>query len=463
MRRPQTMANASLGYEEGQTRSDNNQVRSTVIDNSYVPDSISIKATILDKRNLWYAAKRVIANHGKPGIDGLTVEMLESYLRKDDNGKKLYTRLTKGSYRPKPVKRVTIPKPNGGTRKLGVPTVVDRMVQQAVAQVLSRKFEPLFSNNSYGFRPNRSAHDAIKRCVSLYEQGYHYVIDLDLKAYFDTVDHDLLIKFIEREVPEPWVTTLIRRFLKSGVMVGNQFEKSEAGTPQGGPISPLLGNIYLNELDQRLTQQGHQFVRYADDCNIFVKSRRAGQRVLANVTRFLEETLKLTVNQEKTRIVRAKHMQFLGFSLRSDSKGVYPVPTQKTCKRIKQDLKLLTKRNQGSLTLDQIYLRIRLKMVGWLNYYGISRMKSFIKRLDGWVRVRIRQLYWVRWKQTRTKIAKLKQLGISEYNAIRMAFVRKGPWRCVHLETINRALTNRRLEADGLINLSRTLKKIQDA
>lgn len=460
MLKSQTMANASSVHEVGRLRSDNDRTRSTVVDDSSNLDNTNFKAAILNKRNMWYATTKVISNHGSAGIDGLTVEELEDYLWKDNNGKKLRTRLTKGSYRPKPVKRVTIPKANGGTRKLGVPTAVDRMVQQAAAQVLSRKFESIFSDSSYGFRPNRSAHDAIKQCVSLVDQGYRFVIDLDLKAYFDTVDHDLLIKFVEKEIPEPWVTTLIRRFLTSGAMIGNQFEASQAGTPQGGPISPLLGNIYLNELDQELMRRGLQFVRYADDCNIFVKSRRAGERVLKNITKFLEGKLKLTVNQEKTQVVKATQMSFLGFSLRKNRDGAYPVLTLKTQKRIKAELKALTKRSRG-ISRERVFVAIRQKMVGWLNYYGIARMKSFIGSLDSWLRARIRQFYWTQWKRIRTRIAKLRQLGASMREAIRMASTRRGPWRTVHLKLIQVLLTNKRLEADGLINLSKALRQIQ--
>lgn len=463
MRRPQTTESTGSAREVGPNKeSDNDRTRSVVVDNSSKLDSTNLKAQILDKRNLWYAANRVITNHGKPGIDGLTVEELKDYLWEDDHGKKLYTRLTKGSYRPQPVRRVTIPKPNGGTRKLGVPTVVDRMVQQAAAQVLSKKFEPLFSNNSFGFRPNCSAHDAIYRCIDLYNQGFHFVIDLDLKAYFDTVDHDLLIKFIEREVPENWVLTLIRRFLTSGTMIGNQFEASKSGTPQGGPISPLLGNIYLNELDKELTRRGHQFVRYADDCNIFVKSQRAGERTLKAITHFLEKTLKLTVNQEKTRVVRATEMQFLGFSLQTGPGGVRPVPCSKTRKRIKQELKTLTRRSRG-ISKDRLYSELRQKMTGWLNYYGIAQMNSFINRLNTWLRARMRQYYWKQWKRVKTKAIKLKQLGIPEYKALSVASTRKGPWRAVHLKTVQMALNNAKLEADGFMDLSKALRKIQRA
>lgn len=291
------------------------------------------------------AFKRVKSNKGAAGIDGMAVEQLSEYIY--ENRDELITSLRNGTYRPKPVKRVEIPKPDGSTRKLGVPTVIDRMVQQAVVQVLSPIYECVFSDNSYGFRPHRSAHDAIKKVTSLYNQGYHYVVDLDLKAYFDTVNHDLLMNFIEQQVQDPWLLHLIRQFLTSGVLNGGLFQKTTKGTPQGGNLSPLLANIYLNELDKLLTSRGHSFVRYADDCNIYVKSKRAGERVLQNVTKFLENKLKVTVNQKKTTVGSPLKLKFLGFTLGVDRNGAYPRPHQVAKKRVKQALKQMTGRSRG--------------------------------------------------------------------------------------------------------------------
>jgi group II intron reverse transcriptase/maturase len=280
-----------------------------------VMSGTSFQSRVLGRNNLNQAYLRVVRNKGAAGVDGMTVDDLLPYLRK--HREELIERLANGTYKSTPVKRVEIPKPNGGMRKLGIPTVTDRFVQQAVAQVLSPVYEQIFSDNSFGFRPTRSAHDAIKRDITFFNEGYHYVIDLDLKAYFDTVNHDMLIKFLELDITDRWVLRLIRRFLTSGTMNGKMFERSEEGTPQGGPISPLLANVYLNEFDQELTKRGHKFVRYANDCNIFVKSQRAGERVVANMTRFLEKELKLIVNQEKNKGRPRHEDEILRFYARS--------------------------------------------------------------------------------------------------------------------------------------------------
>lgn len=312
MRQPQKTEQTDRQWRTGLEDQRQTGARSMVSGENNMMGGTKFQSRVLDRNNLNQAYLRVVRNKGAAGVDGMTVDDLLPFLRK--HREELLERLADGTYKPTPVKRVEIPKPNGGMRKLGIPTVTDRFVQQSVAQVLSPVYEQIFSNNSFGFRPKRSAHDAVKRAVAFYNEGYHYVIDLDLKAYFDTVNHNMLIKFLERDVNDHWLLRLIRQFLTSGTMNGKMFERSEKGTPQGGPISPLLANIYLNEFDQELTKRGHRFVRYADDCNIFVKSRRAGERVLASVTRFLEKELKLTVNQEKTKVVLAVRMKFLGFT-----------------------------------------------------------------------------------------------------------------------------------------------------
>lgn len=434
--------------------------RSTTSGENTAENGTSMMELVLSRKNLNQAYLRVKRNKGAAGIDGMTLEEALPYLK--EHRQELLASLRNGTYKPAPVKRVEIPKPDGSKRKLGIPTVVDRMIQQAVAQVMMPRFERVFSDHSYGFRPHRSAHDAIHRVVSLYNRGYHHVVDLDLKAYFDTVNHDLLMKFIGQYIDDPWLLHLIRRFLTSGVMNGRLFEKTDKGTPQGGNLSPLLANIYLNELDKLLTARGHEFVRYADDCNIYVRSRRAGYRVLASVTRFLEKDLKVTVNREKTQVGSPLRLNFLGFSLGVSRNGAYARPSMKTKRRVKRALKQMTKRNRGR-SLDVLFGEIRLKMRGWLQYYGIGHMKSFIQRLDEWLRSRIRQYIWKSWKKIKTRFKKLRKLGMSEAQAFTCANTRKGYWRTAHSKTLCYTLTNEKLEHLGLINLSKRLQYIQSA
>jgi len=436
------------------------EVRSTVSGENRNKNGISFKELVLNRDNLNLAYKRVYSNKGKQGIDGITVYELFDYIK--ENKSQLISSLSDLSYKPYPVQRVRIPKPDGSKRKLGIPTVVDRMVQQAIAQVMMPVFERVFSDNSFGFRPNRSPHDAIKRVVKFYDQGYHTVIDLDLKSYFDTVDHDLLMKFIKQYIDDEWLLRIIRKFLTSGVMEGKVFQKSEEGTPQGGNLSPLLANIYLNELDKLLMSRGHKFVRYADDCNIYVKSRRAGYRVLKSISKYLEKDLKLTVNKEKTKVGSPLKLKFLGFSLGRSTKGTFVRPCGQSKDRIKQSLKLLTKRTQ-SKSLEEILGKIKQKMVGWLNYYGISSMKTFIQRLDEWLRSRIRQYIWKSWKRVKTRFRNLRKLGMPKYRVMIFAGTSKGCWRIAHSKVLATTLTNRKLESLGLINMSKRLQSIQNA
>ncbi|EIW12932.1 reverse transcriptase/maturase family protein [Lactiplantibacillus pentosus KCA1] len=425
---------------------------------STVQNGIQFVDLVLARANLNLAFKRVRQNKGAAGVDGMAIDQLPEYTRK--HRKELLESLRNGTYRPQPVRRVEIPKPDGSTRKLGVPTVIDRMIQQAVVQVLSPIYEQVFSDNSYGFRPGRSAHDAIKSVTSLYNQGYHYVVDLDLKAYFDTVNHDLLMNFIQQQVTDPWLLHLIRRFLTSGVMNGKLFQDTTEGTPQGGNLSPLLANIYLNELDTLLAQRGHQFVRYADDCNIYVKSKRAGERVLRNVTAFLENRLKLTINRHKTTVGSPLRLKFLGFTLGVDRNGAYPRPHKVVKQRIKRALKVMTGRSRGISWL-MLMKEIKQKMRGWLQYYGIGKMKNFIQHLDEWLRSRTRQLIWKRWKKLKTRYRQLIKLGMTREQAKTFANTRKGYWRTAHSKTMTYTYTNQKLERLGLINMSKTLQQIQ--
>lgn len=401
---------------------------------------------ILSKDNLNQAYLQVVRNKGTAGVDGMTYDQLLPYLR--EHREELLTQLHLGKYKPQPVLRVEIDKEDGGTRKLGIPTVIDRMLQQAINQVLQPIFEPTFSDNSFGFRPKRSAHQAIIRAKSYYEQGYKYVVDLDMKAYFDTVNHDKLMYFVEKRITDKRVLRLIRQYLLSGIMIDGIFEKSEEGTPQGGNLSPLLSNIYLNELDQLLEKRGHQFVRYADDCNIYVKSKRAGQRVMKSITKFLEMDLSLTVNREKSAVGSPLRRKFLGFCLLVTKKGVQIRPHYKAKVTVKQKLKRITKRNRGR-SIDVILKEIRQLMTGWINYYGIGEMKGFMKNLNGWLKRRIRQYIWKQWKNPRTKRKNLIHLDIDKQKAYEWSNTRKGYWVISSSYVLHRSLTDKELASRG--------------
>ena len=413
--------------------------------------SVTIQDLVLDRNNLNQAYLRVKRNKGAAGIDDMTVNDLLPYLR--ENKTELIASLREGKYKPAPVKRVEIPKPNGGVRKLGIPTVVDRMVQQAVAQILTPIFERVFSDNSFGFRPHRGAHDTIEKVVDLYNQGYRRVVDLDLKAYFDNVNHDLMIKYLQQYIDDPWTLRLIRKFLTSGVLDHGLFAKSEKGTPQGGPLSPLLANIYLNELDKELTRRGHHFVRYADDCNIYVKSQRAGERVMRSITQFLEKRLKVKVNPDKTKVGSPLRLKFLGFSLGVDHNGAYARPAKQSQQRVKKALKLLTKRNRG-ISLTRMFEEIQRKMRGWLQYYSIGKLTDFIQRLDKWLRARIRQYIWKQWKKPKTKVANLRKLEIPDDKAYQWGNSRLGYWRLAGSPVLTRSITNEKLVRAGYFDFT---------
>ncbi|WP_077702999.1 group II intron reverse transcriptase/maturase [Virgibacillus dokdonensis] len=401
---------------------------------------------ILSRNNLNQAYLQVVRNKGAAGVDGMTCDQLLPYLK--EHKEELLLQLYQEKYKPQPVLRVEIPKPDGGKRKLGIPTVIDRMLQQAINQVLQPIFEPKFSDNSFGFRPKRSAHHAIIRAKSYYEQGYKYVVDLDMKSYFDTVNHDKLMYFVEKQIDDKRVLRLVRQYLLSGIMINGIFEKSEEGTPQGGNLSPLLSNIYLNELDQRLEKRGHRFVRYADDCNIYVKSRRAGYRVMDNITNFLEKDLSLTVNREKSAVGSPLKRKFLGFCLLATKKGVKIRPHNKAKVTVKRKLKRITKRNRGR-HLEVILKEIQQLMTGWINYYGIGEMKGFIKNLNGWLKRRIRQYLWKQWKNPRTKRKNLIRLGIDKHKAYEWSNTRKGYWVISSSYVLHRSLTDKELASRG--------------
>jgi len=405
---------------------------------------------ITHKDNMQEAFKRVKRNKGSHGIDGLTVHELESYLK--ENGRKLQQSLLDGTYEPLPVRRLEIPKDNGKKRQLGIPTVVDRVVQQAIAQVLSPIFEETFSDSSYGFRPGRSAHGALKRCQEYMDEGYRWLVDIDLASYFDTVNHDKLIGLIHKEVKDIRVISLIRKYLNAGAIVNGVVTSTELGVPQGGNLSPLLSNIMLNELDKELTKRGLRFVRYADDCNIYVKSKRAAERVMESITNFIEGDLKLKVNTDKSKVDRPWRCKFLGYSFYLSKGKVRMRVHEKSIKKFKDKLKNLTGRSKIK-NIKLTFEKIKESVVGWINYFKLADMKSLMKNIDEWLRRRIRMCYWKQWKKISTKFNNLKKLGVSKHKAWEFANTRKGYWRVSNSPILATSITNTRLEKSGLVSL----------
>jgi len=401
---------------------------------------------ILDRNNLNQAYLKVKRNGGSAGVDGMTVEEMLPYLR--EHREELLESLRSERYKPKAVRRVEIPKPDGGKRMLGVPTVIDRMIQQAIVQVLQPMYEPFFSENSYGFRPKRSAQQAMKQALEYYNEGYTQVVDLDLAKYFDTVNHEILIGMLREQVKDERVIRLIRKYLKSGVMINGLISPTTEGTPQGGNLSPLLSNIYLTAFDRMLESRGHKFVRYADDCNIYVKSRRAAERVMANCTKFLEGKLKLKVNRKKSQVGSPLRLKFLGFSMYKTGKKAGIRPHGKSIKRFKDKIRELTSRKQAR-SVELILKRLKRYTVGWLGYYSIADMESRIKSLNEWIRRRIRQIYWKQWKKIKTKHDNLVKLGIDNENAWKWANSRKAYWRIADSHILHRSLTNEYLASVG--------------
>jgi RNA-directed DNA polymerase len=414
-----------------------------------------------DVDNMFKAQERVTAKRGSAGTDGMAVGELNGCLIK--HYLELCESIRGGRYKPKPVKRVEIPKPDGGKRLLGVPTVTDRMVQQAVVQVLQPVFEQTFSDSSFGFRPGRNAHQAIQRAKKYYEEGYAYVVDLDLEKYFDTVSHDLMIKMVRETVKDEAVIALIRKFLKSGVMIDGLVSQTEQGTPQGGNLSPLLSNIYLTKFDRMLEERGHKFVRYADDCNIYVKSPRAAERVMEGCIKFLEGKLKLKVNRKKSATGSPTKLKFLGFSLDQPEEAAEPQIRvhEKPLQRLKDRLKAMTSRRRRG-TIERILEEITRLMNGWLGYYSIADIRQYLERISQWLRRRLRQMYWKRWKQIRTRCENLIRLGVPGDKARQWANTRKGYWRVAGSWILKTTLTNRYFETLGFPNIVKRYEELRE-
>lgn len=406
---------------------------------------------ILNQNNLNKAYKKVVANKGVAGVDGITVEEEFNYLK--ENKDRIINQIRKRKYKPQPVKRVKIPKENGKMRNLGIPTVTDRIIQQAIFQVISPIFEKQFNDNSFGFRPNRSCEQAVIRALEYMNDGYEWIVDIDLEKFFDTVNQDKLITIIGKTITDGDVVSLIRKYLSAGVMEKGIVKATTVGTPQGGNLSPLLSNIMLNELDKELEARGLNFVRYADDCIILVKSEKAANRVLTSITKFIEKKLGLKVNAEKSKVTRPTQTKYLGFSLWKSSKGQWkPKPHLKSYQKLVRKLKQLTDRSR-SISLDNRIKKINYVVRGWVNYFRIANMKNKITEIDEHLRVRIRVIIWKQWKKIRKKCESLQKLGVPFEIAFNCANTRKGYYQICKNRYVQFAINNERLRKRGLVFL----------
>jgi len=401
---------------------------------------------ILSKENMAAAWKRVKANHGAPGVDGISIEQFPEHTRP------LWTQIRQsllaGTYQPQPVKRVEIPKATGGTRPLGIPTVLDRLIQQAIAQVLTPIFDPTFSESSFGFRPGRSAHGAVYQARKYIREGCRIAVDVDLSKFFDTVQHDVLMNRVSKKIRDKRVLRLIGKYLRAGVLVQGRLQETPLGVPQGGPLSPLLANILLDDLDKELEKRGHRFARYADDFIVLVRSQRAGERVMESLKRFLENRLKLRINPEKSRVVSTNSAKFLGFFFR----GTRIVWSEKAFCEFKRRVKELTGRS-WSVSMGYRYKKLAEYLRGWMNYFGISEYYHPIPEIDHWLRRRLRMCYLKQWRKAKTKVRELRRLGTSLHTAISVAMSRKGPWRLAKTLATQTGMTNRWLKDQGLLSV----------
>jgi len=401
---------------------------------------------IFSSSNMQSAWKRVKSNKGAAGIDTVSIEAFPELFR--DQWGNIRDSLLNGTYKPLPVKRVEIPKATGGTRPLGIPTVLDRLIQQAIAQVMVPIFDPEFSEFSYGFRPGRSAQDAVRKVRGYIKDGYRYAVDMDLEKFFDTVNHDVLMHRVARKVRDKRILRLIGKYLRAGVMVKDRLQQTRKGVPQGGPLSPLLANIVLDDLDKELEHRNHRFVRYADDFVILVKSQRAGQRVMASIKRFIERKLKLRVNEAKSRVAKTDQTDFLGFTF----KGTKIRWSDAAFKEFKQRIKRLTGRS-WFVSMAYRFEKLAQYLRGWMNYFGISEYYRPLPELDHWLRRRVRMCYWKQWRWCRTKVRNLIKIGTSLHAAISVGLSRKGPWRLSRTLATQNGMTKQWLKNQGLLSV----------
>ncbi len=412
-------------------------------------ESERLMEAICEPRNLKQALRRVKANDGSPGIDGMKTEELAPWLI--ENWARMREELLRGRYRPQPVKRVEIEKPDGGTRRLGIPTVIDRFVQQAVLQTLQKIWDPSFSQSSYGFREQRSAHQAIAAAQGYLMEGYRWVVDIDLEKFFDRVHHDRLMARLATRISDKRMLRLIRAFLTSGVMEGGLVSPTEEGTPQGGPLSPLLSNIVLDELDQELEKRGHKFARYADDCNIYVRSERAGERVMGSLRRLITTRLRLRINENKSAVAQPHERKFLGFSF-TDEEEPRRCIAPKALLRLKNRIREITRRTRGR-KLSDVVQELNLYLNGWRGYFDFCETRSVFKQLDGWVRRRLRAYLWKQWKTFKNRRTALIQRTVNRDEAVTLAASQKGPWRLSRTKALQKALPIGSFDSLGLVRL----------
>ena len=415
-------------------------------------DTSRLLEKVLARDNMLEAMYKVIRNKGSHGVDNMKADELREHVINTWNTVK--SKLLEGKYNPSPVRRVEIPKPDGGIRLLGIPTVQDRMIQQAIAQILNEIYEPIFSKSSYGFRPGRGAKDAIKKSEEYINQGNKWVVDMDLEKFFDKVNHNILVRKLERRIKDQRLIKLIRKYLESGVLINGIKVSSEKGTPQGGPLSPLLANIMLDDLDKELEKRGHKFCRYADDCNIYVKSKRAGERVMKSITNIIENELKLKVNRNKSNVDLVSRRKFLGFSFYFAEGGAKIRIHEKSIGRFKDKIREITNRNKG-ISMDYRLIKLNDMIIGWVNYFKIANASRKLMELDKWIRRRLRACMWKQWKKVRTRYRNLIKFGIPKPKAYQYANTRKDYWRISNSPILNKIFNNKYFEILGLISMTK--------
>ena len=420
-------------------------------------DTRELLEKILSKENMQEAYRRVVKNGGAPGIDKITVDELKSHCQQ--HWSRIREELFSGTYQPQAVRQVEIPKANGGTRMLGIPTVMDRLIQQAIHQVLQSIFDPKFSNQSYGFRSNRSAQMAVDEARKIIRAGYRWVVDIDLEKFFDRVNHDVLMYRLWKRIQDKRLLKLIRMYLKAGLMLGGVESLRTEGVPQGGPLSPLLSNVMLDELDKELEKRSHKHLRYADDCNIYVKSKTAGERVLKSISRYVEGKLKLKINLEKSAVARPWERKFLGYSVTRHKESKLKVSASSE-NRLKDKLKDIFRRGRGC-AIDSTIKQLTQIIRGWVNYFKYSEVKGIFEELDGWLRRKIRVLYWRRWKVPKTRERKLKQLGIEARRAWKSANNGRGSWWNAGASHMNQAIPMKYLRSLGLLSFMEEYQRVK--